>query len=74
MTNFHCYHKPDHIPAITVIVNGGWSKHTHGHSYNAKLGVVQDTTPGSNVMIAVDILTAQVLSQLEKVMRSDLFV
>jgi len=26
-------------PAITVILNGGWSKRTHKHSYNAKSGV-----------------------------------
>ena len=26
------------IPAITVIVDGGWSKRTHKHSYNAKSG------------------------------------
>ena len=27
------------IPAITVTVDGGWSKRTHKHSYNAKSGV-----------------------------------
>jgi len=27
------------MPAITVIVNGGWSKRAHKHSYNAKSGV-----------------------------------
>ena len=27
------------IPAITVIVDGGWCKQTHKHSYNAKSGV-----------------------------------
>ena len=27
------------IPAITVSVDGGWSKRTHKHSYNAKSGV-----------------------------------
>ena len=27
------------VPAITVIVDGGWSKRTHKHSYNAKSGV-----------------------------------
>ena len=27
------------VPAITVIVDGGWSKHTHKHSYNVKSGV-----------------------------------
>ena len=26
-------------PTITVIVDGGWSKCTHKHSYNAKSGV-----------------------------------
>ena len=26
-------------PAITVIVDGGWSKRSHKHSYNAKSGV-----------------------------------
>ena len=27
------------MPAITVIVDGGWSKRSHKHSYNAKSGV-----------------------------------
>ena len=27
------------IPAVTVIVDGGWSKRTHKHSYNSKSGV-----------------------------------
>ena len=27
------------VPAITVIVDGGWSKRSHPHSYNAKSGV-----------------------------------
>ena len=27
------------IPAITVVVDGGWSKRSHKHSYNAKSGV-----------------------------------
>jgi len=35
----NCYHKPDHIPAVAVIVDGGWSKRAHRHSYNAKSGV-----------------------------------
>ena len=26
------------VPAIAVIVDGGWSKRTHKHSYNAKSG------------------------------------
>lgn len=27
------------VPAITVIVDGGWSKRSHKHLYNAKSGV-----------------------------------
>ena len=27
------------VPAITVIVDGGWSKRSHKHTYNAKSGV-----------------------------------
>ena len=27
------------IPSITVVVDGGWSKRSHKHSYNAKSGV-----------------------------------
>lgn len=27
------------VPAITVIVDGGWSKRSHRHSYNANWGV-----------------------------------
>lgn len=32
--NFH-----EGVPAITVVVDGGWSKRSHRHSYNAKSGV-----------------------------------
>jgi hypothetical protein len=31
------YH--EEVPAITVITDGGWSKRTHKHSYNAAGGV-----------------------------------
>ena len=31
------YHRG--IPAVSVVVDGGWSKRTHKHSYNAKSGV-----------------------------------
>ncbi len=27
------------VPAITVIVDAGWNKRSHKHSYNAKSGV-----------------------------------
>ena len=27
------------VPAITVVVDGGWSKCSHKHTYNAKSGV-----------------------------------
>nr|CAI5852470.1 unnamed protein product [Callosobruchus analis] len=30
---------PDGTPYITVIVDGGWSKRTYGHGYNAASGV-----------------------------------
>ena len=32
-----CYHEG--VPAMTVIIDGGWSKMSHKHSYNAKSGV-----------------------------------
>ena len=32
-------HYHDGIPAITVIVDAGWCKRTHKHSYNALSGV-----------------------------------
>jgi len=32
------YH--DNIPAITVIVDGGWCIQSHRHSYNALSGVI----------------------------------
>ncbi len=35
--NNRSYHEG--VPAITVVVDGGWSKRTHKHSYNAKSGV-----------------------------------
>ena len=36
ISNNH-YHQG--VPSITVVVDGGWSKRTHKHSYNAKSGV-----------------------------------
>ena len=27
------------VPAITVVIDGGWSKRSHCHSYNAKSGI-----------------------------------
>ncbi len=33
-SNYH-----EGVPAITVIVDGGWSKRSHKYSYNAKSGV-----------------------------------
>ena len=33
------YHGPNQIPAVTVVVDGRWSKHSHRHSYNVKSGV-----------------------------------
>ena len=32
-----CYHEG--VPTITVIVDGGWNKRSHKHSYIAKSGV-----------------------------------
>ena len=32
-----CYHNV--MPAITVVIDAGWSKQSHQHSYNAKSGV-----------------------------------
>lgn len=29
------------IPYITVLLDGGWSKRSYGHSYNASSGVVR---------------------------------
>lgn len=31
---------PNGMPFITVLVDGGWSKRSYGHSYNAHSGVV----------------------------------
>lgn len=33
-------HIKDGIPWISVYVDGGWSKRSYGHSYNAASGVV----------------------------------
>ena len=33
----NCYHNG--VPAISVVVDAGWSKRSHKHSYNAKSGV-----------------------------------
>ena len=43
------------IPAITVIVDGGWSKRTHKHSYNAlsRVGVIFGKHTGKLLYIGV---------------------
>ena len=33
------YHDPNHISAVSMIVDGGWPKHSHWHPYNTKSGV-----------------------------------
>ena len=35
----NCYHDPSHISAVSMIVDGGWPKHSHWHPYNTKSGV-----------------------------------
>ena len=32
-------HFHDNVPTITIICDGGWSKRSHKHSYNAAEGV-----------------------------------
>ena len=43
------------VPAITVIVDGGWSKRCHRHSYNAKSGVeiIIGKDTGKNLFMGV---------------------
>ena len=43
------------VPAITVIVDGGWSKRSHRHSYNAKsgVGIIVGQTTGKLLYIGV---------------------
>ena len=43
------------VPAITVIVDGGWCKQSHKHSYNAKSGVaiITDLRTGKLLHIGV---------------------
>lgn len=31
---------PDGVPFVTVYLDGGWSKRSYGHNYNAASGVV----------------------------------
>ena len=47
------FHK--RVPAVTVIVDGGWSKRSHKHSYNAKSGVaiIIDKETGKLLFIGI---------------------
>ena len=41
------------VPAITVIINGGWSKQSHKHSYNAKscVGIIIGKATGKIIQL-----------------------
>ena len=43
------------VPAITVIVDGGWSKRSHKHSYNAKSGVGIITGKATNKLLHIGV-------------------
>jgi len=45
----------DDIPTIIVIVDGGWSKHAHKHSYNAKsvVGIIIGKETGKILFMGV---------------------
>ena len=43
------------VPAITVVVDGGWFKHSHKHSYNAKSGVAVIFGKHSKKLLYLDV-------------------
>lgn len=43
----------DGIPFITVYLDGGWSKRSYGHTYNAHSGVVFDITNKSDTDLTI---------------------
>ena len=60
------------VPAITVVVDGGWSKQSHEHLYNAKAGLqlFLDATPRNYVILGSGTNSAQCLPyQLTKEQR-----
>lgn len=56
------------VPAITVIVDGGWSKRTHKHSYNAKsgVGIIIGLETGKLLHVGVRNKYCSVCTQAEK--------
>ena len=42
---YHC-----RVPAITVVMDGGWNKRSHKHSYNAKSGLAIIFGPASYIL------------------------
>ena len=43
------------VPAITVILDGGWSKRSHGHSYNANSGVAIITGQATGKLLHIGV-------------------
>ena len=43
------------VPAITVILDGGWSKRSHGHSYNANYGVAIITGQATGKLLHIGV-------------------
>ena len=46
------------VPAITVIIDSGWSKQCHKHSYNAKSGVATITGKEIKKLLYVQVRNA----------------
>uniref|UniRef100_A0A1X7VKX9 Mutator-like transposase domain-containing protein n=1 Tax=Amphimedon queenslandica TaxID=400682 RepID=A0A1X7VKX9_AMPQE len=59
----------DGVPAITVIVDGGWSKRSHKHSYNAKSGVaiISGTEAGKLLYLGVRNKYCGICTQAERI-------
>ena len=43
------------VPAITVVCDGGWSKRTHKHTYNAFWGVTVIFGLETNKLLYIDV-------------------
>ena len=67
-----CYHEG--VPAMTLIVDGGWSKRSHKHSYNAISGVANILGKETRKLLYMKFATSIAKLVLDRFQRRNMIV
>lgn len=54
------------VPAIGVTVDGGWSKRSHKHSYNARLVIIDNTHKKAPILGSSEQILFYLCSSIEQ--------